>query len=116
MHPKFTPSSVPPSIDSSSQQAYLFTMATSSQMSKKRKFIADGVFQAELGEFLWVIRNVEGVKLISVAIDPSFIPARSSFYITNHTLISSLAHFYVLTLCSMPLIPLATLAALALLV
>jgi len=26
-------------------------MATSSQMSKKRKFIADGVFQAELGEF-----------------------------------------------------------------
>jgi len=27
-------------------------MATSSQISKKRKFIADGVFQAELGEFL----------------------------------------------------------------
>lgn len=29
-----------------------FKMATSSQISKKRKFIADGVFQAELGEFL----------------------------------------------------------------
>ena len=27
------------------------TMATSAQISKKRKFIADGVFQAELGEF-----------------------------------------------------------------
>jgi hypothetical protein len=28
------------------------TMSTSAQISKKRKFIADGVFQAELGEFL----------------------------------------------------------------
>jgi hypothetical protein len=27
-------------------------MATATQISKKRKFIADGVFQAELGEFL----------------------------------------------------------------
>lgn len=31
-----------------------YIMATSSQISKKRKFIADGVFQAELGEFLFV--------------------------------------------------------------
>lgn len=27
-------------------------MSTSAQISKKRKFVADGVFQAELGEFL----------------------------------------------------------------
>jgi hypothetical protein len=26
--------------------------ATATQISKKRKFVADGVFQAELGEFL----------------------------------------------------------------
>jgi hypothetical protein len=31
---------------------YPSIMSTSAQISKKRKFIADGVFQAELGEFL----------------------------------------------------------------
>lgn len=30
-------------------------MASTSQISKKRKFVADGVFQAELNEFLWVL-------------------------------------------------------------
>jgi hypothetical protein len=36
----------------SSFQPSTYKMASSAQISKKRKFIADGVFQAELGEFL----------------------------------------------------------------
>jgi hypothetical protein len=32
-------------------------MASATQISKKRKFVADGVFQAELGEFLCVSKE-----------------------------------------------------------
>lgn len=40
-------------------------MASVSQISKKRKFIADGVFQAELGEFLYVFSGQKSMQKLT---------------------------------------------------